>query len=376
MKACSPDIYEAFEKVATRNQWPEKKDVWFDFVDGYDKDAPVGKEKKLFSLRNSDGNNAVHRAHFLDEVVKLVPEGITHFKKHLDTIEQLSPEGKVTLKFHDGTTASADAVIGCDGIKARTRAWMLGGDDKPGAAPVYTHKYAYRGLIPMQHAVAELGEDLAKNSHMHMGQDGHILTFPVNKGATMNVVAFYTAKDEWPDAKHLTKPTEKKHVYEDFKDFGPTVQKIIDLLDPNLDCWAIFDTGDHPMPAYNKGRACCLGDAAHATSPHHGAGAGICIEDAAVMAELLAEPQVAKGGAKELEAAFQAFSNCRKERTQWLVQSSRRTGDLYEWRAEGVGRDIEKIHAECKERDERIWEADIGEMVQEAKRSLATLLQA
>ena len=44
-------------------------------------------------------------------------------------------------------------------------------------------------------------------------------------------------------------------------------------LEPNLDCWAIFDTGAHPMPAYNKGRVCCVGDAAHATSPHHGAGA-------------------------------------------------------------------------------------------------------
>ncbi|TKA82499.1 hypothetical protein B0A55_01241 [Friedmanniomyces simplex] len=185
-----------------------------------------------------------------------------------------------------------------------------------------------------------------------------------------------TLQWDWPDAKHLTKSSEKKHVYNDFKDFGPTVQKIIDLLEPNLDCWAIFDTGAHPMPAYSKGRVCCLGDAGHATSPHHGAGAGICIEDAAVMAELLAEPSVAKAGTSGLEAAFQAFSDCRKERTQWLVQSSRRTGDLYEWRAEGVGNDVEKIHAECKERDEKIWDSQIEEMVAEAKQSLAAILKA
>ncbi|KAK0247641.1 hypothetical protein B0A54_15791 [Friedmanniomyces endolithicus] len=349
MQTCSPDIHAAFHKVATRNQWPDKRNVWFDFMDGYDKDAPL---------------------------VKLVPDGVAHFKKHLDTIELPTGDGKVKLLFHDGTEAEADAVIGCDGIKSRTRAWMLGGDDKPGAAPVYTYKYAYRGLIPMQRAVDELGEDNAKNAKMHLGQDGHILTFPVNHGETMNVVAFHATEDDWPDARHLTRSTEKKHVYEDFKDFGPTVQKIIDLLEPNLDCWAIFDTGDHPMEAYNKSRVCCLGDAAHATSPHHGAGAGICIEDAAVMAELLAMPGVAQAGIRGLEAAFRVFSECRRERTQWLVQSSRRTGDLYEWRAEGVGRDVGKIYEECKERDERIWDSQIEELVVEAKESLAAILGA
>ncbi|KAK1818242.1 hypothetical protein LTR12_007394 [Friedmanniomyces endolithicus] len=376
MQTCSPEIHTAFHRVATRNQWPDKRNVWFDFMDGYDKDAPVGKEKLLFTLTTEDGANAVHRAHFLDELVKLVPDGVAHFKKHLDTIELPDGDGKVKLLFHDGTEAEADAVIGCDRIKSRTRAWMLGGDDKPGAAPVYTYKYAYRGLIPMQRAVDELGEDNAKNAKMHLGQDGHILTFPVNHGETMNVVAFHATEDDWPDARHLTRSMEKKHVYEDFKDFGPTVQKIIDLLEPNLDCWAIFDTGDHPMEAYNKSRVCCLGDAAHATSPHHGAGAGICIEDAAVMAELLAMPGVAQAGIRGLEAAFRVFSECRRERTQWLVQSSRRTGDLYEWRAEGVGRDVGKIYEECKERDERIWDSQIEELVVEAKESLAAILGA
>lgn len=373
MQACSPDVYEAFEKVVTHNQWP-KKNVWFDFQDGYDKDSKVGEEKLLFTLTNDYGANSVHRAHFLDEVVKLVPEGVTHFKKHLDTIEPREDE-MVTLRFHDGTTAEADAVVGCDGIKARTRAWMLG-EDHPGAAPVYTHKYAYRGLIPMQRAVDALGDDNAKNGKMHLGKDGHILTFPVDHGSTMNVVAFKTNDNAWPDPQKLTLASKKEHVYEDFKGFGPTVQKIIDMLEPNLDCWAIFDTGAHPMPAYNKGRACVLGDAGHATSPHHGAGAGICIEDAAVMADLLAEPGVLKAGAKGFEAAFQAFSDSRKERTQWLVQSSRRTGDLYEWRAEGVGQDIEKIHAECKERNDQIWNGQIDEMIAEAKQRLARILKA
>ena len=74
----------------------------------------MGEEKLLFSLENDYGANSVHRANFLDEMTKLVPEGVTHFKKHLDTIEQAAGEEKMKLRFHDGTTAEADAVSICD----------------------------------------------------------------------------------------------------------------------------------------------------------------------------------------------------------------------------------------------------------------------
>ena len=92
-----------------------------------------------------------------------------------------------------------------------------------------------------------------------MGKDGHILTFPVNKGKTLNVVAFKTNSDEWPSYEKLTLPSKKEHVYRDFAQFGPTVQKIIDLLEEDLDCWAIFDLGDHPLETYTRGRICLLG---------------------------------------------------------------------------------------------------------------------
>jgi salicylate hydroxylase len=145
------------------------------------------------------------------------------------------------------------------------------------------------------------------------------------------------------------------------------VLKIIDMLEPQLDRWAIFDTGSYPMPFYNKGKVVVIGDAGHATSPHHGSGAGMCIEDAAILAELLVDPRVAENGDKGIAPAFEAYSKQRLERTQWLVQSSRRSGDLYEWRAEGVGTDIPKIEEECRWRDEKIWNGQVSEYIQEAK---------
>lgn len=69
-------------------------------------------------------------------------------------------------------------VIGCDGIKSRVRQ-ILVGRDHPSARPVYTHKYAYRGLIPMDKAVEAIGDENARNSKMHVGG---LFVIPNNPG--------------------------------------------------------------------------------------------------------------------------------------------------------------------------------------------------
>lgn len=119
------------------------------------------------------------------------------------------------------------------------------------------------------------------------------------------------------------------------------------------------------MPTFYKGRICITGDAAHATSPHHGAGAGFCIEDSAILAELLKDEAVRSHA--DLEAVFAAFDAVRRERCQWLVQSSRRIGDCYEWRATGVGRDFKKIENEINERLSIISNIDIEGVCDQAK---------
>lgn len=136
--------------------------------------------------------------------------------------------------------------------------------------------------------------------------------------------------------------------------------------------WAIFDLGKHPCPTYAKGNICISGDAAHATSPHHGAGAGMCIEDSAALAEMLADENVKTR--KDLEAVFTTFDAIRRERTQWLVQSSRFIGDTYEWRAPGVGDDIAKVEAEINRRKAVITDFDVRQMCQDAKQELHTNL--
>jgi salicylate hydroxylase len=146
MEVCHQGIHEAFEQVCTRNLWPSKKNVWFDYLDGYN---PIidseGKQEAAFTISNSLGQDGVHRAHFLEAMVKLVPKEIAKFGKRLSTITEAS-SGKLVMTFDDGSTAEADAIIGCDGIKSRVRQMMVGGDH-PSAKPTYTHKYYSMNLL-------------------------------------------------------------------------------------------------------------------------------------------------------------------------------------------------------------------------------------
>lgn len=84
------------------------------------------------------------------------------------------------------------AVIGCDGIKSRVRQLIVG-ENHPAAHPTYTHKYAYRGLIPMEKAKEALGEDNAVNAKLHM-----VFFFP----STLAALSLIPARDPTVMSSH------------------------------------------------------------------------------------------------------------------------------------------------------------------------------
>ncbi|KAF2084573.1 FAD/NAD(P)-binding domain-containing protein [Saccharata proteae CBS 121410] len=354
MALIDPEVREGFNRRATANQWPEKRNLWFDFRRGQAKDNSDEVDEHFLGLEMPDGAGSVHRAHFLDEMVKLVPDSIAKFGKRLQDLEHLE-DGSVKLRFKDGTEATHSCVIGCDGIKSRTRELVLGEDD-PAAKAIFSGKYAYRGLIPMETAVERLGEERARNSQMYFGYGGHVLTFPIEKGKTMNVVAFSSCKT-WDDPNWVVS-TSKEDMESDFKHWSKQVRDIISMMQ-KPDIWALFH--DPPARTYHKGRVAIIGDAAHATTPHQGSGAGMAVEDAYVMGALMGEVK----DARDIEAAFKAFEAVRKERTQKLVKTSEEAGKLYEFELEGD--DAEKIRKNLSTRMRWIWDEDLEKEVEVGK---------
>jgi salicylate hydroxylase len=231
MSLIDPAISEGYDRRATTNGWPEKLKTWFDFRIGqenWEGEAPGKVGQHVANVLASDGigQSSVHRAHFLDELVQLVPKEIAEFGKRLESVE--AKGDKMVLTFSDGTTAEADAVLGCDGIKSKTREIVLGRDNEASHA-VFSGKYAYRGLIPMDKAIGAVGEELAVNSQMYMGKSGHVLTFPIEKGNTMNVVAFRAKNDgKWDDDQWVL-PMKKEDMFSDFADWGDSVKQILSV---------------------------------------------------------------------------------------------------------------------------------------------------
>lgn len=206
---------------------------------------------------------------------------------------------------------------------------------------------------------------------MYLGPNGHAVTFPVAGGKLLNVAAFTTDRDEWVDAMKFTAPARKSEAVEAFKAFNPTVRTIISLLPDQLDKWAVFDTWDNPLPTFAKGRICLAGDAAHASAPYHGAGAGFAIEDAAVLADLMQRANADERHSKSelLRIVFTIYTDSRLERAQWLVRTSRFVGEMYEWQDPVVGNNPELCAKEIDWRSKKIWHYDIDGMIADAQRT-------
>ncbi|MEI5033269.1 FAD-dependent monooxygenase [Streptomyces sp. S1A(2023)] len=76
-----------------------------------------------------------------------------------------------------------------------------------------------------------------------------------------------------------------------------------------------------PLPRFHAGRVALLGDAAHAMTPNMGQGGCQAIEDAVVVAHLLARDA-------DVPAALAAYSKARHRRTTLISRRSRRMGQL------------------------------------------------
>ncbi|KAL8832923.1 MAG: hypothetical protein Q9170_004651 [Blastenia crenularia] len=150
----------ALRKHATGNKWSSYANNFSHYCVGFGEKAGTF----VCDLTNSTGMQSVHRAHFLDELVKAVPAQRAHFNKRLEKLEESS--GGVTLHFKDGQSSTADAVIGADGVHSHTREYLVGAE---AAKPRFSGAICYRALVPMDTAVEVLGEEKAQNVHQLLG---------------------------------------------------------------------------------------------------------------------------------------------------------------------------------------------------------------
>jgi 2-polyprenyl-6-methoxyphenol hydroxylase-like FAD-dependent oxidoreductase len=205
----------------------------------------------------------------------------------------------------------AAAVIGADGL------WSTLRDRIPGAAVAEaTGRTAWRGLIPADSAPATLALDRLA---LWLGPDAHLVHYPVARGAAVSAVAI--VEEDWT-RRGWSGAGDPRWLAKRFASWPEPARAVI-AAPISWRKWAL--TTLDPSKPWVNGPVALLGDAAHAMEPFIAQGAAMAIEDAAVLAEALAE-------ARDASAALKSYALQRKPRVAAVVRRSARVGTVYHWR--------------------------------------------
>ena len=202
----------------------------------------------------------------------------------------------VSVQFADGGTASADAVVGADGMGSEVRKFF--GCHQ---APIFSGLVAYRGLIPAERASAlSIGSEVVNWT----GPRSYFLYYPAGP-RYLNVVGDVTV-DEW---RYQTSTVEIPvgEFLSHFEMWHPQVISVIELIEHP---WKMPLYRLDSLPRWTSHRVTLVGDAAHPVMHFIAQGAALAIEDAAVVARCLAE-----AGSSRVPAALAAYESVRKPRT-------------------------------------------------------------
>jgi len=375
LKEIDPRLREYFDSCATRNQDDEKSNSWLSFRYGMETvptsgvnvvgGGTLGFGSMIVDVQafgpTESGRSCVHRGTLIEKLASLVPEGIAEFGKQLINLEDFGTS--VKLSFKDGTVAWASAVLACDGIRSVARRTILR-SDPASIEPAFAGEYCYRRLVPMLEAQRILGDEMATNGNIFCGYNGYVTTYPVviadHKFVNMTAVR-RQRNNAWPGADLWRQSCTTESVLQDFKGWGdPIIQLLKGIEKPEK--WALFDS--RAAKTYAKGRVCLLGDAAHASTPHQGAGAAMSFEDACIMTHLLRGAHDSQDAA----GAFQVFNKIRRHRTQRLVETSRAAGQVFAFAHEGIMDNIDSVRKNLMVRHLWIWNFDIRRQIREAER--------
>lgn len=222
MKLLHPELWDRYKAIAN---WGDD-DVWWDFVVGDRVGSSKGKDanggqwegKRIAQVRmkeGREGQSTAHRRSLMDILIQLLPSDCdVRFGKRLigiiSSTDSKPSESKVILQFQDGSTSSADLVIGADGVKSICRDIVFAPTNHAEALKArFTGKVAYRGLIPMVEAKKSIGEKAGQRM-FYLGHGGHVVSFPVEGGKSMNVVAFANREEGVWEGSWVREGVEKE----------------------------------------------------------------------------------------------------------------------------------------------------------------------
>ncbi|MDN7240741.1 FAD-dependent monooxygenase [Planococcus sp. N028] len=280
------------------------------FANGYELHSLVlqnekGKPLKVasfsdFSKRSGQKNITIHRGDLHRTLIDALAPGTVQYGKKCVFVEQDTE--KVTAFFEEGTPISADFLIAADGIHSPIRQKLL-----PESKPRYAGYTCWRGITDNNGRVEEY------TSSELWSTKGRFGIAPM-KGGRIYWFACINSTARNPLYQNLS-PANIAQLFDHFPKYVPDI-----IANTPLEHILHHDILDiKPLRRFVYGKIVLLGDAAHATTPNMGQGAGQAIEDAIVLGNGFKR-------FKDPQKALKFYEDKRVARTAKVIRLSRQIG--------------------------------------------------
>ncbi len=271
-------------------------------------DGHTGDELCRFSLAPVTAQTGqrpypVARADLQQLMMDAVGPANIHLGKQLTGVAET--DGIVTATFADGTTDTADLLIGADGARSIVRDYVT---EPSGIRPErsYSGYVNYNGLVAADERIGPLDQWTT-----YVGDGKRCAVMPVAGDR------FYFFVDvPGPSGVVEDRMAALEHAFGSWG--APGVRALLDGIDPDesLNRVEIWDID--PCDTWVRGRVAILGDAAHNTAPDIGQGACSALEDSFALGIVFATSTLG------VEDSLKRYERIRTERAGDLVLRARK----------------------------------------------------
>ncbi|HEX6686850.1 MAG TPA: FAD-dependent monooxygenase, partial [Candidatus Limnocylindrales bacterium] len=209
------------------------------------------------------------------------------------TVTQVQPGERVVVGFTDGRTQEYDLVVGADGIRSAVRRLAFGA-----AQPRFLNQICWRYVVD---GFPDITDWTAR-----VGTGRTFVTHALGNGRVYCYADFNTRDAGWSggDWREL------------FAGYAEPVPMLLALGEGAYRS----PIEEVAQPRWTAPGVVLIGDAAHASSPNMAQGAAMALEDAYVLAEVLAESR----GGQPISDALRSYEDRRRERVRWVQDQTHR----------------------------------------------------
>jgi 2-polyprenyl-6-methoxyphenol hydroxylase-like FAD-dependent oxidoreductase len=258
----------------------------------------------LTEVKREYGHTIVstHRDALRSALLDRIPDTAVETGRRCTGVEQ--DESAITMQFSDGTTESADVVVGGDGIESDLRADLF-----PDASLRESGQVCYVATTDV-----ELPASMHRSDRAIWGSGKRFGFSPLGDGTSYWFAPITQSLDPVGDGDTVERLSEC------YAEFPAPVGDLIAGTDPER--VSRVEMRDLPsMDAWSKGRTVLVGDAAHAMTPNLAQGGAQALEDGFALAKCLAD----HGSHRR---AFSAFEDLRRPKAERMVEQSWQRGKV------------------------------------------------